>query len=95
MLGLAALTASIDALNVRFKLWPLLLSQNDARDFSSCEILLVTYVLVGRQQKVKTCGFGSRYECAVSSPLPSAFNRFNNDVALESISKRGRGAVIE
>ena len=43
---------------------------------------------VGGHQKVKTCGLGSRYECAISTPLPSAFNRFD-DGARASLDRTG------
>ena len=44
---------------------------------------------------LETFRLGSRYEFAVSKPIPSALDCFNNDVSLEGVSKRGGRAVIE
>jgi hypothetical protein len=73
----------------------LLIPDDHKGDFPAFQVLLVTYVLVSRDQNLETCVLSSRYQFAVSKPVPSAFNCFNNDVALEGISKRGRCAVIE
>ncbi len=76
--------------NVSAQGGPLLIAENHERDFPAFQILLVTYVFVSRQQKIETLRLSSRYQFAVHQPVPSAFDCFNHDVALEGISKRGR-----
>src|SRR5271170_3138498 len=90
-----SIDSSHDPFNVAAQSWPLLIADHYKRDFPAFQVLLVTHILVSRQQKVETCGLSSRYQLAVSKPVPSTFNGFNNDVALEGITKRGRGTVIE
>ena len=84
-----------DPFNVVAQSGPLLIADHHKRDFATGQVLLVTHVFVGRQQKLETFRLSCRYELAVSKSVPSAFYRFNNDVALEGVSKRSGGAVIE
>ena len=43
----------------------MLVSEDDKSDFPAGQILLVPNVLVGRQQKLKACGLGDRYQFAI------------------------------
>ena len=51
---------------------PLLVADHDEGDFSARQILLITNVFVGRQQKLEPCGLCCRYQFAVDKPVPSA-----------------------
>jgi hypothetical protein len=73
----------------------LLIADHHKRDVPAFQVLLVTHVFVGRQQKLETCRLGSRYQFAVSKPVPSALDSFDHDMALEGIAKGRRCAVIE
>jgi len=81
--------------NVATQSRPLLIADNHKRDFPVFQVLLVTHVLVSRQPNLETCILRSCYQLAIGKSVPSAFSCFNPNVVLESISKRGRRAVIE
>src|SRR5271157_1860756 len=68
---------------------PLLIADNHKRDLPAFQVLLETYVLVSRQQKLKTRRLSSRYQFAVKKLVPSAFNGFNHHMALERVPERG------
>jgi hypothetical protein len=74
---------------------PLLIPDNHERNFPVYQVLLVADVLVSRQQNLETGALGSCYQFAIGKSAPPAFDRFNNDVILEGMSKRSRRAVIE
>ena len=84
-----------NAFDVTAQSRPLLIAYHHKRDFPALQVLLVSQVFISGQQNLKTCGLGCRYQCAVRSPFPSAFNGFDNDMALKGVPERGRSAVIE
>jgi hypothetical protein len=84
-----------DSFDVAAQGGPLLVANNQKRHLPGFQVLLVTQVFVSRQQKLETCGLSSLYQFAVSKPVLSAFNGFNNDMALEGMPKGGRDTVIE
>ena len=48
-----------DSLNMRTKLWPLLLTENYDRDLAVRKVLLISHLLVGCKQKIKPGLFGN------------------------------------
>jgi hypothetical protein len=93
-LGKAAGCRHVDgrnnSINVAAQNWPLLIADYNKRNLSARQILLVTHVFVGRQQKLEARRLRCRYQFAVEEPVPAAFNGFNNDVAFESCSEAER-----
>jgi hypothetical protein len=86
---------SNDLFNLSAQGRPLLVSENHKSDFTARQVLLVPNVFVGRQQNLKACGLGDRYQFAVNKPVSSTFDCFHDDMTFEGIAKRGRGSVIE
>jgi hypothetical protein len=56
---------------VRFELRPLLLSQDNNCDTTACEILLVTHILIGRQQYVEPGSLCCSQQIAIAELVPT------------------------
>ena len=71
-------------------------SQNDKRDFSLGEVLLIAHSPVGREQKINSrflCGIKQR---AIGEPIPSSGLRRNNSMAKKRRDEAlGRSVVKE
>ena len=66
----------------------MLIADHYEGNFSARQVLLITHVLVGCQQKLKPCGLSLRYQFAVYQPVPAALDGFNYHVTLEGITQR-------
>ncbi len=51
----------------------LLIADHHKRDLSVFQVLLVSHVLVSRQQNLKACCLSNRYQLSINKPVPSAF----------------------
>jgi hypothetical protein len=73
---------------------PLLLADHDkCNSPPAFQVLLVTHVLVGREQNLEISILRSCYQLAISKSVPSAFNCLNNNVALQGFSS-GAGVPL-
>jgi hypothetical protein len=75
---------SNDSVNVIAQRRPLLIADHHKRDSAAFQVLLVPHVLVRRQQDLEPSCLSNRYQFGVNKPVPSAFNSFDNDVALQA-----------
>ena len=74
---------------------PLLVTENDERDFPACKVLLVLDIFVGAQKHFVPRFFGLLYQFAVFQFVPADPPRIGDLVAGETTRNRLRGAVVE
>jgi hypothetical protein len=60
-----------NTLNMRTKAWPLLQPQNNYGNLAARKILLITHILVGRQQHVEASRFRDRQQFAILKGRPT------------------------
>ena len=65
---------------------PLLIADDYKRDSPACQVA-GNASFCQSSATARSFGLGRRYQFDVSKPVPSAFNGFNNDVALEGASR--------
>ena len=83
--GVAALTAATTLSTYRRKI----------EIFRPVKILLIPDILVGGHEQLEAGCLGGIEQSAVSKPLSSTFNRFDDHVTFQCISQRGWCAVVK
>jgi len=77
------------------KLWPLLLTEHDDRNLPARQILLISDVLVGRQEHVKTSRFCGTQQFPILKWLPTFLRGCANFMRLKVKADGNRHRLIE
>ena len=84
-----------DHLNMWMQFWPLLQAENDNRDFSANEILLIAHVLICGEEQVETCFFCGSQEIAIAQGGPPLLGGCANEMSLQVWTNGYRSGLIE
>jgi hypothetical protein len=84
-----------NSVNVPAQYRPLGVSKNNDRYSPTDQILLIPDVLVSCYKYFEAFGLSCVKQSAVSQRVPSAFNRFDNNMSRECMAQRGGRTVIK